>query len=302
MKLAQGQLHRAADLCRQALDVGGSLPPTATALGVLGILHYEWNDLETAASYLQRGIDLCELSGNKEVLVDCLVSSAHLRLGQGDAVAAQGLLDRAQHIADSKGVAPLVHAKIAAGRVALALARHDLATARQFAEQVAGSATASLEHPRIGLAQVAVLLAENRPAEALQLLAPHLTAASRAGLLYVVVESRLLQALAAPVQKDALGYLQEALALAEPEQYIRTFVDKGEPMAALLRLAQLQGIASAYVAELWRQSALTGTSRRPRSSRRCHRPRSSPHQAEGTAWKSHSASARSRCCGCWRMA
>ena len=217
------------------LRLGWSLPPTATALGVLGILHYEWNDLETAAAYLQRGIDLCELSGNKEVLVDCLVSLAQLRLGQGDAVAAQGLLDRAQHIADSKGVAPLVHAKIAAGRVALALARHDLATARQFAEQLAGNAAASLEHPRIGLAQVAVLLAENRPAEALQLLEPLLAAASRAGLLYVVVESRLLQALAAPVQKDALGYLQEALALAEPERYIRTFVDKGEPMAALLR-------------------------------------------------------------------
>ncbi len=93
-------------------------------------------------------------------------------------------------------------------------------------------------------------MAENRPAEALQLLTPHLTAASRAGLLYVVVESCLLQALAAPVQKDALGYLQEALALAEPERYIRTFVDKGEPMAALLRLAQSQGIAPGYIAEL----------------------------------------------------
>ena len=80
-----------------------------------------------------------------------------------------------------------------------------------------------------------LLLAENRPADALQLLEPLLAAASQAGLLYVVVEIRLLQALAAPVQKDALGYLKEALALAEPEEYIRTFVNKGEPMAALLR-------------------------------------------------------------------
>ncbi len=38
--------------------------------------------------------------------------------------------------------------------------------------------------------------------------------------------------------------------LAEPEGYIRTFVDKGEPMAALLQVAKSQGGASAYVDKL----------------------------------------------------
>jgi LuxR family maltose regulon positive regulatory protein len=48
----------------------------------------------------------------------------------------------------------------------------------------------------------------------------------------------------------ALSALERALALGEPEGYVRTFVDEGEPMAMLLRLALSQGMAPNYVARL----------------------------------------------------
>jgi len=73
--------------------------------------------------------------------------------------------------------------------------------------------------------------------------------AIRAGWQYGVVEVRALQALAAPTPA-ALAFLTDALTLAQPEGYIRTFVDKGEPMATLLREAMAQGIAPDYVAKL----------------------------------------------------
>ena len=44
--------------------------------------------------------------------------------------------------------------------------------------------------------------------------------------------------------------LSRALSLAEPEGYIRLFVDEGEPMVALLRQAYAGGIAPDYVATL----------------------------------------------------
>ena len=44
--------------------------------------------------------------------------------------------------------------------------------------------------------------------------------------------------------------LERALALAEPEGYVRTFVDEGSPMTVLLREAADRGIATAYVARL----------------------------------------------------
>jgi len=48
----------------------------------------------------------------------------------------------------------------------------------------------------------------------------------------------------------ALSALCRALSLAEPEGYVRTFVDEGEPMAHLLRLSLSRGIAPDYVARL----------------------------------------------------
>ena len=47
-----------------------------------------------------------------------------------------------------------------------------------------------------------------------------------------------------------LACLERALTLAEPEGYVRIFVDEGPPMAALLRAAAKQGIARDYVRRL----------------------------------------------------
>jgi LuxR family maltose regulon positive regulatory protein len=68
-----------------------------------------------------------------------------------------------------------------------------------------------------------------------------------------VLEILLLQALAFSAQgkgTEALPVLEHALTLAEPEGYIRLFVDEGEPMVALLRQAYARGIAPDYVAIL----------------------------------------------------
>jgi LuxR family maltose regulon positive regulatory protein len=50
--------------------------------------------------------------------------------------------------------------------------------------------------------------------------------------------------------RAALASLQRALTLAEPEGYVRLFVDEGPPMASLLRAAGKEGIAPSYVHRL----------------------------------------------------
>jgi LuxR family maltose regulon positive regulatory protein len=47
-----------------------------------------------------------------------------------------------------------------------------------------------------------------------------------------------------------MEWLSRALSRAEPEGYIRLFVDEGEPMVALLRQAYARGIAHDYVTTL----------------------------------------------------
>ena len=53
--------------------------------------------------------------------------------------------------------------------------------------------------------------------------------------------------------RAALVPLERALTLAEPEGYVRVFVDEGPPMAALLQAAAKRGIAPGYVQRLLAQ-------------------------------------------------
>lgn len=67
------------------------------------------------------------------------------------------------------------------------------------------------------------------------------------------IEIKAVQAVAQQAQGDieqAVATMERALTIAEPEGYIRTFVDEGEPMAKLLSRAASQGIAPQYVAKL----------------------------------------------------
>ena len=59
-----------------------------------------------------------------------------------------------------------------------------------------------------------------------------------------MIEILVLQAIAYHAKGDlpaALLPLQHALALAEPEGYVRTFVDEGEPMRLLLQRRKAEG-------------------------------------------------------------
>ncbi len=79
------------------------------------------------------------------------------------------------------------------------------------------------------------------------------------GRMRSVLEVLLLRALALQVQGDlaeALAALVRALVLAEPEWYIRLFLDEGTPMVALLRQAQKHTMApGGYVATLLEASS-----------------------------------------------
>jgi LuxR family maltose regulon positive regulatory protein len=60
----------------------------------------------------------------------------------------------------------------------------------------------------------------------------------------------------------ALASLGRAFADAEPEGYVRVFVDEGPPMAALLKEATRRGLAPGYVSLLEAAASSTGPIRR----------------------------------------
>lgn len=124
------------------------------------------------------------------------------------------------------------------------------------------SAEGDLAYPRereyLTVARVRIAQGREDPAgpflsEALRLLERLRADAEEQARMGSTLEILILQALVFSAQgkgTEALPVLQRALTLAEPEGYIRLFVDEGEPMVALLRHAYAHGIAPGYVAIL----------------------------------------------------
>jgi LuxR family maltose regulon positive regulatory protein len=156
--------------------------------------------------------------------------------------------------------APLAFAR--AVRAQLELMEGHLVEAVRWTEASGLSVEDDLAYPREReyLTFVRVRIAQGRldPAgpflsEALHLLSRLRADAEAKARLGSTLEILILQALAFSAQgkgTEALAVLTRALTLAEPEGYIRLFVDEGTPMVTLLRQAHARGIAPDYVATL----------------------------------------------------
>jgi LuxR family maltose regulon positive regulatory protein len=98
-----------------------------------------------------------------------------------------------------------------------------------------------------------VALVQGETTKALDILDPLELQAQSAGRNVRVIEIGLLKALALQTQgnmADALASLERSLLLAQPERYIRLFVEQGEPMASLLREAVSQNVAANWASKL----------------------------------------------------
>jgi len=98
-----------------------------------------------------------------------------------------------------------------------------------------------------------LLIAQGQAAAALPLLTRLLQAATTMERHGDEIRYLAMIALAQHAQgntQNALESLAQALTLAEPEGYIRLFVDEGQPLAELLRLAISRNIAPEYAGKL----------------------------------------------------
>ena len=255
-RLLQGRLRQAMQTCQEAAQVstvGGERILSGGFLGLeLAKILYEWNDLAAAEQHLLEGIDLLTQAGISESFGSMHAVLAQVKLAQGDEAAARSAARQALESAQHDGIPRLrILASAYQARIWLAQGQSDLAStwAREYRQ--VGQTEYLREFEDLTLARV--LLAEGQPQEALALLDPMLPAARDAARFGAVIENQALRALAfhALDQPDAaLEALEQALALAEPEGYVRLFVAMGSPMAALLKAAGSRGIASQYVARL----------------------------------------------------
>ncbi len=257
-----GQLVEAADIFREALQLAEEhAQRSGRPLSVSGYAHTyfaqvlcEWNELEAAMRQVQVGIDLCEQWGEPQLLTGGYMCLAAVLQTIGDTGGAVDALGKARQAASS--LSSWYAARVAPQEALTRLRQGDLAAARQWAasqEDAPEDYFDVFEYWNARLTLARVRMSQGEWNEALEVLTPLLRATEAAGVMYFVVVALALQAIALQAQghaEQALTALERALSIAEPEGYVRTFIDEGAPMAALLRQAIERGIMVEYASKL----------------------------------------------------
>ncbi len=239
----QGRLHLADQTYRQALQQAlerdGDLPAGGLAYVGRGNLEYEWNHLDAATSLLKEGIKLCERTGNGRAILQAYITLAFIKQAQEDTSGASAIMQHVVQITERQHLSQHRNAQMEAFRAWLSLMQGDEAAFLRWLQRCGLSLDREVSHlrEREYLTLVRVLITQSRLDEARHWLAKLLQLAEVQGRTGSVIEILMLQAEALHASGEvnrAIEHLSRSLSLAEPEGYIRLFVDEGTPMARLL--------------------------------------------------------------------
>jgi len=254
IRLAQGRLREAVSTYERSLRLAadqGEPELQGTAYLYLGLseLYRELGDLESARQYMLRSEGLGDQT--EVYQYRWCRAQARAKVAQGDLDGALALLDEAERQLDYRnpipdlrpGAAMKAQVWVAQGRLAQALG-----WARERGLSVDDDLSFLREFEHLTLARVHIALyksdqEERNINEAIGLIERLLIAAEEGGRTGSVVELLIVLALAHRALGDiprSLNALERALTLAEPDGYVRIFVDEGPPMAELLRRMQVE--------------------------------------------------------------
>jgi len=242
LRMAQGRLREAEETLRQALrfaaERGAELLPAVGRVRIgMGELLYERDDLDASERELALGTELVERAGELEILVRGQVGLSRARRPRGDTEGTHKLAHEVERLALDSG-APQAILSATLWKARLHLMRGELQAAAsdlERASNVGDAPRSTRESERISLARL--LIAREDHDEALQLLDHVRETAEAADRRGSVIEILTLKALALRAKDEktrAIGIMGQALALGQPEGYVRTFVDEGPAMGILL--------------------------------------------------------------------
>ena len=241
---SENQLYLAAETYRSILPLFGDHPQPNAAEAHLGLAHiyYEWNDLESAE---QHGEQSLQLARQYDRLIDRFIISeiflSRLKLARGDVDGTATLLAQTEQSARQKNFI-LRLPEIAAAQVLVLLRQGNLDAAADLAQA-----------HELPLSRARVLLAQGDTSAALAVLEPLRQQMEAKGWVDEQLKVKVLQAVALHThgeEDQAVQLLGDVLALAEPDGFIRTFVDEGLPMTQLLSEAASRGVNQNYIGKL----------------------------------------------------
>ena len=253
---AVGQLRQAAQQFEEVLRLARdwripNAPRTGYAWVGLGRVRYEWNELDAALHDVQTGLARGQLAGVMDVLLRGYHALARIQKARGDPDSALAALAEADAVAEKMG---LTQNKVWIGalRAQVWLAGGETEAALDWASRFAGQME-DVVYPSVPIALAKIWLSQGEPEKALPLLDHALQSTQTVGRVGNAIHILVVQAIAYHAQgqsEQAFTKLEQALELAEPENYIRVFVDEGVPMARLLRRMLTRSPVAEYVGRL----------------------------------------------------
>jgi LuxR family maltose regulon positive regulatory protein len=270
LSMLQGRSHEAEVLYEQAVDSAiddrGRLQPIAgVALIGLGRMELERHDLKSAERHLTEGIALADRWGEAGT-ISGFTGLARVRQAQGDEQGALEAVQTALQLAERFDAMEVDDIGVELCRAQLWIAQGNIEAAARWAaargldkdlslDTLKQEISSAFSLYRFGeyAALARLLIAQGRLEDALTVLGPLLQAAEDAEWAIYGVEVLTLKALALQAQgqlAQALDALGRALSLAEPGGFVHIFVEKGPPMASLLRQAASRGIGPQVASRL----------------------------------------------------
>jgi LuxR family transcriptional regulator, maltose regulon positive regulatory protein len=251
MQVAMGRLHAAVASCRKLLALPvvqrGRLPASGFAHVGMAEVFYQWDELETAAEHAATGLALGEAASIVDLVYLAALVQARVKVALGEHEESLAMLRRAHEVAPRVGGTYTVRL-VQATEMLIRLRLGQIDLVAHWRRQLDPSYK---HYPLVlelsKLVEARLHLAQAQPDEAMSILCKQFPVAEATERLSNVIEMLVLQACAyAALGQRALALetLQRALTLAEPEGYIRIFVDEGPVMADLLRAVGRQSAAA----------------------------------------------------------
>jgi LuxR family maltose regulon positive regulatory protein len=263
---SQGQLQRTIEICQQQIQFASEFGLSQTRavgwmLAIWGEVLAEFNDLDGAIDKAKKGVELTEGGGDLAMIGWSYMSLMRIIFSRGDMVGAEEIIQKMENVARESKVPPWFTNLMAAWQTQMWLVQDKLEEASQWAleRRLDTDGESKLQHEIDYfllfeyILYGRILIAQGRLDETTTLLQRLLEAAETGGRTSRVIEILILQALVLEARGDtdqAVTTLEKALTLAEPEGFIRIFVDEDQPMARLLYEALNRGIAPDHISRL----------------------------------------------------
>jgi len=240
---ADNQLSLATRTYSRVLELAGDPPRTIASEAHLGLarIYYEWNDLDAAHQHGQQCFQLTRQIEGVDTFASYAVFLARMRLAQGDVPGAVAILDEAEAFLLQHNFLFRMR-DVAAAQVLTVLRQGNLTAAAHLADT-----------HQLPISQARVYLAAGDTSAALAVLQLWRQQVEAKGWADERLKVMIVQAVALQAHGDrdqAVHVLDDALALAQPGAFVRSFVDEGTPMADLLAVAAAQARIPDYAAKL----------------------------------------------------